>query len=222
MVSPVVTVKPNATIKEVATLLRKHQISAVPVVDDRDTLVGMVSEGDLIRRAEIGTEKHGSWWLLLLGDDNALAVSYIKAHAKHVADVMSRKVLTAAPDTPLHEIAAILEKNRIKRVPITRNGRIVGIVSRANLVQALASSGSKLDIPISDSALRERILKHLSEQGWIHTALVNVTVNGGVVDLWGITSSESERKVIRVAAEGTPGVRAVNDHMFVRGSMALL
>jgi CBS domain-containing protein len=216
MVSPVVTVKPSTTIREVAKLFLERQISAVPVVDQQGKLVGIVSEGDLMHRAEIGTEQHRSWWLLMLMEGQALAADYIKAHARKVEDVMTRNVVTAAPDTPLNEVARLLEKHAIKRVPIVRDGQLVGIVSRANLVQAVASSGSKLDIPISDIAIRDKLLAHLSAQRWAHTGLLNATVSDGVVDLWGITTSETERKAIRVAAEATAGVRAVNDHMMVR------
>jgi signal-transduction protein with cAMP-binding, CBS, and nucleotidyltransferase domain len=148
---------------------------------------------------------------VLTGDD-ALAAEYTKAHARTVADVMTREVITASPDTPLHEIAALLERHSIKRVPIVTDGALLGIVSRANLLQALASR-KPLDIKLSDTDTRDRILAHLNNQPWAHTLLLNVTVNGGVVDLWGITGSDAEWKAIRVAAESAPGVTAVNDHL---------
>ena len=216
MVSPVVTVKPSASVKDVAKLFLQRQISAVPVVDGQGKLVGIVSEGDLVHRAEIGTEQRRSWWLLLLAEDQALAADYIKAHGRKVEDVMTRNVVTVTPDAPLNEVARLLEKHGIKRVPIVRDGQLVGIVSRANLVQAVASSGSKLEIPLSDASIREKLLAHLNAQRWAHTGLLNATVNDGVVDLWGITGSETERQAIRVAAETMAGVRAVNDHMMVR------
>jgi CBS domain-containing protein len=152
----------------------------------------------------------------MVRDEVLDAEEYIKAHAKQVADIMTRNVITAETDTPLQEIAEILAKYTIKRVPIVRDGRLVGIVSRANLVQAIATSGSDLDVPLSDTTIREQLLTHLNKQDWAHTALLNVTVNGGVVDLWGFIESDTERKAIRVAAEATPGVRAVNDHMTAR------
>jgi CBS domain-containing protein len=216
MVSPVITVKPSTTVKEVAELLLERRISAVPVLDDKGKLIGIVSEGDLMRRAEIGTERRRSWWLRVLTGDNALASDYVKAHARTVTDVMTRNPITASPDTPLHEIATLLEKRAIKRVPIVRDGELVGIVSRANLLQGLASSGKAPDLALSDSAIRERILANLNNQPWAHTLLLNVTVNAGVVDLWGIAGSDAERKAIRVAAESTPGVTAVNDHLVRR------
>lgn len=222
MVSPVVTVKPSATVKEVARLFLRRQISAVPVVDEQGKLVGIVSEGDLLHRAEIGTERGRSWWLVLLAKDRALAADYIKAHGRKVEDVMTRNVVTATPDTPLNEIARLLEKHGVKRVPILGDGQLVGIVSRANLVQAVASSGSKLEIPVSDATIRDKLLAHLNAQRWAHTGLLNATVNDGVVDLWGITGSETERKAIRVATETMAGVRAVNDHMIVRQMESLV
>ena len=216
MVSPVITVKPSSSVKEVAKVFLERRISAVPVVDDHDKLVGVVSEGDLMHRSEAGTERRRSWWLRGLTGDDALAAEYIKAHAHKVADIMTRRVITASPDTPLHEIAALLEKNSIKRVPIVNNGQLVGIVSRANLIQAVASGRKELKISVSDTSLRDKLLTHLKGQSWAHTGLLNVTVNDGVVNLWGMTNSDSERAAIRVAAETTPGVRAVNDHLFMR------
>jgi CBS domain-containing protein len=216
MVSPVITVKPSSSIKEVAKTFLERRISAAPVVDDQGKLVGIVSEGDLMHRAEAGTERHRSWWLQALTAGETLAAEYVKAHARKVADVMTRDVITAAPETPLHEIAALLEKNSIKRVPIIKNGQLVGIVSRANLIQAVASSRKGLEIPLSDAAIRDNLLARLKGQPWAHTLLLNVTVNGGVVDLWGVTKSDAERKAIRVAAESTPGVSAVNDNLFTR------
>jgi len=217
MTLAVYTVKPTASVKDVARLFMQRRISAVPVVDDQGKIVGIVSEGDLLHRSEISTQRRHPWWLDLMVRDEVLdAEEYIKAHAKQVADIMTRNVITAEPDTPLQEIAEILEKYTIKRLPIVRDGRLVGIVSRANLVQAIATSGSNLDVPLSDTTIRQQLLTHLNKQNWSHTALLNVTVNGGVVDLWGFIESDTERKAIRVAAEATPGVRAVNDHMTAR------
>ena len=213
MVAPVVTVKPYSTVKEVAKTLVDRRISAVPVVDDVGKLVGIISEGDLMHRSETGTERQYRWWIRLVEGDASLPADYIKAHGRKAADIMTQNVITAAPDTALDEVAITMEKNSIKRVPIVRDGQLVGIVSRANLVQALATMPKGLEIPLSDSQIREKLLSHLKEQPWAGTHLLNVTVTDGVVSLWGVTSSESERKAIRVAAEATPGVRAVNDHL---------
>lgn len=213
MVSPVVTVNPSCPVTEVAKILLERRISAVPVVDQSGKLVGIVSEGDLLHRAETGTERMHSWWLRIVAGDGTLADDYAKAHARKVADVMTRDVITAAPETPLKEIAMLLEKHSIKRVPIVENGQLVGIVSRANLVQALASMRAPLDVALSDKHIRDTLLAHLRTQPWVHTSLLNVMVNDGVVDLWGMTYSDAERRAIRIAAEAAPGVRAVNDRL---------
>jgi CBS domain-containing protein len=217
MVSPVVTVKPSASVKEVAKLLFERRISAVPVVDDQGKVVGIVSEGDLIHRTEAGTERQRSWWLLGLTGEETLAAEYVKAHARKVADVMTSPVTTATPDTPLHEVATLMEGNAIKRVPILKDGQLVGIVSRANLVRAVASAReSPLEIPLSDANIRDKLLAHLQEQAWGRPWLLNVLVNDGIVDLWGVARSDAERTAIRVAAESIQGVRAVNDNLVLR------
>ncbi len=215
MVSPVHTVKTDALIQDVAKLFLERRISAAPVVDDEGNLVGIISEGDLLHRAEIGTGRRHSWWLSLIADHQVFAAEYIKEHAQHVRDVMTRNVITAAPDTPLDAVAAVLEKNAIKRVPIVENGQLVGVVSRANLIQALAADRKGLELPIPDSKLRDRLLSHLNAQPWAHTSLLNVTVNEGIVDIWGITRSDAEKEALRVAAESMPGVRAVNNNVIM-------
>jgi CBS domain-containing protein len=216
MVSPVITVKPYSSVKDVAKTFLKQRISAVPVVDDEGKLVGIVSEGDLLHRSEAGTQRQRPWWLQMLTGDETLAAEYVKTHARKVADVMTRNVITATPDTPLSEIATLLEKNSIKRVPIVRDNQLVGIVSRANLIQAVATAGKGLEVPLSDTTIRDKLLESLKRQPWARTWLLNVTVTDGVADLWGMTNSEEERKALRVAAESTPGVRAVKDNLVMR------
>ena len=218
MVSPVITVKPSSSVREVAQTLLKERISAVPVVDDQGKLVGIISEGDLLHRAEAGTQRRHSWWLVGLVGDESLASEYIKAHSRKVADVMTRKVVTAAPDSPLHQIAALLEKNSIKRVPIVANGQVVGIVSRANLIQALATFRHKMleQQPVADAELRKKVMSRLQSEPWVRPNLVNVTVSGGNVDLWGIVDSAAEKQALRVAVEIVPGVKGINDNVVVR------
>jgi CBS domain-containing protein len=220
MVSPVITTRPSASVAEVAKMLLQRRISAVPVVDDQGRLVGIVSEGDLLHRAEAGTERRRSWWLRMVAGDETLAADYVKAHGRKVADVMTRNVITATPETPLHEIAALMEKRAIKRVPIVENDQLVGIVSRANLIQAVASTRKQLKVPLSDASIREKVMAALQAQPWFRSSLLNVIVSGGVVELWGMTQSEAERDAIRVAAESTPGVRAVNDNLIVQPTEA--
>jgi CBS domain-containing protein len=216
MVTNVITVGPDATVYDVANVLLANRISAVPVVDAQGHLVGIVSEGDLIRRAEIGTEQHHSWWLTLLTGNQALANEYIKCHARKVADIMTHPVITATPETPLSDIATLLERNRIKRVPIVANGKLVGVVSRANLVQALASVKPVMAeaVKASDTELRDKIMARLSTEPW-RPSMLNVTVHDGTVHLWGVVGSEAEKKAALTAAELTPGVRAVVDNLMV-------
>ena len=217
MVRDVVTVGPEATVNDVATLLLKHRISAVPVVDSAGALVGIVSEGDLLHRSEAGTERRHSRWLALFGSREALAQEFVRSHARKVADVMTRRVITAPPNMPLRDIASLLEKNGIKRVPIVENGKLVGIVSRSNLVQALASVPSPAPAKaVDDAALREQVLASIGTKEWARPSLINAIVHEGNVELWGIVSSETEKSALRVLAEVTPGVRSVTDNLMVR------
>jgi CBS domain-containing protein len=217
MVSNVITAGANDTIEDVAATLLKNHISALPVVDDKGALVGIVSEGDLMRRPEIGTGKRHSWWLETLIGPRSSATEYIRSHSHKVADVMTRVVITAAPDAPLGEIAALLERNRIKRVPIVDKGKIVGLVSRANLVQALASVSAKIPAlgSADDSELRKRVTARLKAEPW-RPSMLTVTVHDGVVDLWGLVSSAEEKKAARLAVEVIPGVRSVTDNLIIQ------
>lgn len=216
MSSPVVTVLASTSVKDLARLMMTKGISGVPVVDAKGQLVGIVSEGDLLHRAEAGTEKRRSWWIKAFLTRDDLAADFVRSHSKSVADVMTRKVLTAGPEAPLHELATLLEKNRIKRVPIVHGDRLVGIVSRANLVQAVAANRTPLDVPVSDAVIRDSLMALLKKEMPGDTTMINAVVNDGVVDLWGFVSSQNERDAIRVAAESVSGVRAVTDNLAIR------
>jgi len=214
MVSPVITVDENETVRELARLLVTKRISAVPVVDSAGNLVGIVTEADLMHRVEVGTERPYSWWLAFFLGDRTLAADYVKSHATKVRDIMTRDVKVADPETPLHEIADLFEANHIKRVPIvSKGGDIVGIVSRANLIQGISSVRPGLEISQSDTTIRTKLLEELRRQPWAHPHKLNVTVANSVVDLWGFAESDTERQAITVAAEAIPGVVAVNDHL---------
>ena len=217
MVSNVITVGVNASIGEVAAILLSNNISGAPVVGEKAELVGIVSEGDLMRRPETGTSKRHSWWLELLSNERTLAAEYVKSHSRKVADVMTSDVITAKPDTPLGEIAAMLERNRIKRVPIIEGGKIVGLVSRANILQALASATKKLPSLTSadDLQLRKEVVARLAAEPW-RPSMLTVTVQDGTVDLWGLVHSVEQKKAARLAAELTPGVRAVVDNIIIQ------
>jgi CBS domain-containing protein len=216
MVSSVITVGVNASIGEVAAILLNNHISAAPVIGEKGELVGIVSEGDLMRRAEIGTTKRHSWWLELISNERA-ANEYIKSHSGKVVDVMTCNVITAKPDTPLADIAGLLERNRIKRVPIVEGAKLVGIVSRANILQALASATKKTPLlaTTDDSELRKKVVSRLASEPWRPTMLT-VTVQDGTVDLWGLVHSGEQKKAAQLAAETTPGVHAVVNNIIVQ------
>jgi len=207
MVSAVISVRPNARVEEVASILFANRISAVPVIDEQGELLGIVSEGDLMRRAEAGTDRSRSWWL---------GAEYVKSHSHKVCDVMTRSVITATPETSLSEIATLLERNRIKRVPIVQNGKVVGIVSRANLLQALAGMPTKnaATASASDSQIRDQVLSRLNGELW-RPSMLNVTVRDGSADLWGFVTSDDEKMATRIAVESIPGVKTINDHLTV-------
>jgi len=216
MVSPVITAHENDTVREVAQLLIAKHISAVPVVDEAGKLVGIVSEADLLHRTEAGTERPVSWWLSLISGERAIASEYIQSHAVKFKDLMTRDVQTARANTPLYEIADVLEEKHIKRVPIVSDdGALIGIVSRANIIQAVASAEPRLEISEPDAMIREKLILELKKQTWSHVHKLNVTVSKGVVDLWGSAQSVTERQAIRVAAESIAGVTAVNDHLML-------
>jgi CBS domain-containing protein len=221
MTQNVITVRPDVTVQALAALLAERGISATPVVDSDGRMVGIVSEGDLLHRAELGTERKGkrrsSWWL----EDFAagLARDYVKSHGRTVADIMTREVVTVSEETDLAEVATLLETKRIKRVPVTRDGKIVGIVSRANLVRALgatsvavAPEGGNVD---DDRSIRERLLAELADKKWTGGIWAqDIVVNGGIVHLWlGAEASGERRQAMRVAAENIAGVRDVTVHI---------
>jgi CBS domain-containing protein len=215
MTTNVITVDENASIESTAKLMVEHGISAVPVVNRDKRVIGMVSEGDLLHRAETGTELRRSWWLELASSTNKLAGEYIKSHSGKVKDVMTRDVLSVTEETHVADIAVLLETNRIKRVPVLRDGKLVGIVSRANLVRALAMTISEVTngAEADDRSIRNKLLAELKAQKWAEVSPANVTVRGGVVHLWSSYLSEQEKRALVVAAENIPGVRRVEDHM---------
>ena len=214
MVRDVVTVTPSDKISDAIRLLAEHDVSALPVVNHDKTVVGIISEADLLHREEIGTEKQRSWWLEAMTPATTLAAEFAKSHGRRVEEIMSTDIISASEDTPLGEIATLLEKHRIKRLPILRDGKLVGIVSRSNLIQALASLQSKTaKVPDSDRKIRLELLDRLREQDWTDFGERNVIVSDGVVHLWGLVSSREEHKALLALAESVPGVVDVSDEM---------
>jgi CBS domain-containing protein len=212
MESNVVSVRPDTTVSDVAKILLSHRFSAVPVLDENSKLVGIVSEGDLIRRVETGTERHRSWWLEVLTSGEKLATDYVKSHARYAGEIMTRPVVTVEEGTTLAEIAKLFEHHNIKRVPVVRGDKIIGIVSRADLLRVLASLHEKSGPVVADDAeIRAEILKQLKSEHWFASAQVEISVRGGVVKVEGVVTSPEQQNAIRVAAENVSGVRTVND-----------
>jgi CBS domain-containing protein len=216
MTSSVIVASPDMNVQVAAKLLDDNRISGMPVVDADGQVIGIISEGDLVRRTEIGTgERRRSWWLEIFTSTRELASEYVKERAQAVKDIMSQPVVSVREDTSLSDIADLLERHRIKRVPVLRDDKLVGIVSRSNLMRALASvAPDKLATAPSDREIREAVLRELSGRRWT-LPRHNVIVHDGVVHLWGIVRSDDERSAIRVAAEGVPGVKGVRDHLYL-------
>lgn len=217
MTPRVISAGPDTPIAELVSLMLANRISAVPIVQD-GAMLGIVSEGDLIRRAETATEPKRSRWLELATSVTTLAHDYAKSHGRRAREVMTADVISVAPDAPIADIAALLEKHHIKRVPVVDQGKLVGIVSRSNLLQALAS---RLTAPATDRAddrtIRAALFAELEKQKWAAMPNdANVVIENGVVHLWGMIQSEDERKAMIVAAENIPGVKQVVDHMGYR------
>lgn len=212
MTREVVTVQSTTTVSDIAELLLRHRISAVPVLGDAGKIIGIVSEGDLMRRIDDAASR-GSWWLRFFSGSETPS-DYVKKHGRHAHDVMTREVVTVAPETPLGEIAHLLESKHIKRVPVVDElERLVGIISRANLLHGLAATKPLPRTQRSDEVVREKVTEALkTAPGFVSTG-VNATVTDGRVELWGVVRTDDEERAARVAAENVEGVRAVQTNL---------
>jgi CBS domain-containing protein len=219
MTTDVITVDPDTTVQALAAMLAERGISGAPVVDSSGRLVGIISEGDLLHRAEIGTarrhrERRRSWWLDHFASD--LAREYVKSHGRIVKNIMTRDVVTVTEDTDLADVAALLEAKRIKRVPVVREGKIAGIISRANIVRAVGSSkgAPPREGETDDRSIRVKLLAELGREEWAKVWPEDVLVRDGTVQLW-ISADEppEKRQALRIAAETIPGVRGVEEHV---------
>jgi CBS domain-containing protein len=215
MTRNVFSIPPDAPLMQAVRIMLLHHISGLPVVDADRNLVGIVTEGDLLRRVELGTERKRARWLEYLLGPGRLASEYTQARGRTVHEVMTNDVYTATERTPLADIVKLMERRRIKRVPVVdQDGKVTGIVTRANLLRALASVAREVK-PASadDDTVREQLLAELGRQPWAPLALVDVVVRNGVVQLWGAVTDERQRTALKVAAENTAGVTAVEDHL---------
>ena len=214
MTSTVISVQPNATILQAARQMLQHHISGLPVITQSGEIVGILSEGDFLRRREIATERRHSRWLEFLMGPGKLAVEYAHSHGSKVAEVMTTEVHTVTEDTTLEDIVKSMERRCIKRVPVMRGKEVVGMVTRSNLMRAMVSLARAEQKPANDDAtIRETLLAEMQKESWAPAAMVNVVVRDGIVELWGVVIDERQREALKVAAENIPGVRAVKDHM---------
>jgi len=213
MTRPVYSVLPEATIAEAANIMLQRHISGLPVVDAAGKLVGIVSEGDLIRRSEIGTQRKRSRWLKFLLGAGKAATDFVHEHGRRISEVMTRDPLTITEETTLEEIVTSMETNGVKRLPVMRGDRLVGIVSRANLLQAVASLSREIPDPTADDDhIRKRIIDSLQKNDWCPFGL-SVVVRDGIVHLGGVITEERSRQAAIVGAENVSGVKKVHDHL---------
>ncbi len=214
MTRRVISVAPEAGIRDALELMLKNHISGLPVIDGSGTLVGVLSEGDFLRRAETGTERRPSPWYDAFFGSGESARAYVRAHGLKVEDVMSRNPITVTENTPLEKAVDLMERHRVKRLPVVHGGKVVGIVTRANLLRALVSVHRAAREPLKqDDVIRDRIAAAMNKETWTTGMLVEVLVHDGVVDLWGRVEDASHRDALKVLVESTPGVRRVEDHL---------
>ena len=214
MTSFVVTVGPDATIEYAAQLMLQYRISGLPVTDSDGAVLGIVTESDLLRRAETGTEKRRARWISFLIGPGRLAQEYVHTHGRNVGEVMTERVFTVTLETPLADIVVLMETKHVKRVPVVDQGRVVGIVSRADVMAVLVGllSEKHAGAP-TDADIRNQILAEIDRQPWGSRDGIDVVVTNGVVVLKGAITDERERAALCVAAENVPGVKAVRDRL---------
>ena len=213
MTRPVITVTPEHPIDHAIGLMLQHRISGLPVMAG-ETLVGIVTEGDFLRRGETGTERRRSRLLEFLAGPTRLAREYATTHGRRVGEVMTLEPATTTEDMPLAAVVDLMERRRIKRLPVLRGDKLVGIISRANLLQALASlARAAPPAKAEDAAIRAALLAEVERHAWLPLCLINPVVRDGTVELWGVVTDDNQRRALIVAAEYVPGVKQVEDHL---------
>jgi CBS domain-containing protein len=214
MTPDVISADPDATVLQAARYMIQHHISGLPVIDKTGTLVGILSEGDFLRRRETHTDRRPSRWLEFLMGPGKLAAQYTHTHGSKVSEVMTTNLHTVSEDTSLEKVVEMMERYRIKRVPVLRGKKIVGIVTRANLMHAMVSlARGEPKAATGDAAIRQELLKELKTEKWALASMINVVVRAGVVELWGMIVDDRQRQALVVAAENVPGVKQVKDHL---------
>jgi CBS-domain-containing membrane protein len=209
-----VSISPEASILEAIRVMLQRKFSGLPVVDDSGALVGIVTEGDLLRRTETGTQRKRPRWIEFLIGPGRLATEYVQTSGRKVREVMSQDVQAVTGDTPLEEIVRLMERHQIKRLPVVDSGKLVGIVTRANLLHALASLAGETKAGATDDAsIRGRIYAELEKQPWAPVNMLDIVVRNGVVHLWGVLLDERQREALYVVVENTSGVKGMEDHL---------
>ena len=214
MTRKVLSIEANASVLQAIRSMLQNRISGLPVVNAHGNLVGIVTEGDFLRRAETRTERQRPRWLEFFAGPGRLADEYVRTHARKISDVMTPEPYTVTEDTPLEDVVQLMEKRRIKRLPVVRGKALVGIISRANLLHALASVAPTVPATAdTDQRIRSNLLAELESQKWAPVNFLDIIVRNGVVELWGTITDERERQALIVAAQNVSGVKDVRDHL---------
>jgi CBS domain-containing protein len=214
MTRDVISIDPDATVLQAARVMLQHRISGLPVIDKAGKLVGVLSEGDFLRRRETHTERHRSRWLEFLMGPGRMAAEYTHSHGSKVSEAMTAEVQTVTDVTSLEDIVELMERHRIKRVPVLCGSEVVGIITRSNLMRAMVSLARHVaPTAIDDASIREQLEAEMAKEQWAPAAITNVVVHDGVVELWGVVVDERQRAALKVAAENITGVKAVKDHL---------
>jgi CBS domain-containing protein len=212
MTKDVLTVTPDTSVKDIARCMMEHRVGGLPVIDKQGHIVGIVTEGDLVRRSDLDTARQRNGWLDIFLSNADRARDFAREHGRTAQDIMTTEVIAVAPGASLRQIADLFETRRIRRVPVVANGKVVGIVSRANLVQALATPHTDAVDRIDDPQIRDLVLAAYRRLAWGIRHERNIIVRDGVVHLWGFVPTSAELDALRVATEDIPGVKGFVDH----------
>ncbi len=213
MTREVIGVGLEEPVRDIALTMLMRRISGVPVMDAERRVLGIVSEGDLIRRPELQTDQPRGGWLSLFLSDDERARDFVKSHGLKAREVMTQPAICVAQETPLGEVVRLMERHRIKRLPVVENGKLVGLATRTDLLRALVAHRGASPAASSDQELRDRIDSILRNEDWAASAFVNVQVENGVAHLWGTVESASQREALILAVRGVPGVKDVQPHL---------
>jgi CBS domain-containing protein len=218
MTRDVITVKPEASIDSAAQMMVNHGVSGLPVVDDKGNIVGIVTERDLILRQK--APERTPWWKAFFMDAERLARDYQKAHGVTVAEIMSQPVIQVVPDTPVEAAAAILDQLRIGRLPVLAAGQLAGIVSRADLIKALAAAAPAKAVAVSDQELASAMKSRLKREPWVSNRNIAIRADNGIIGMFGLVESDPERSALETMARSIEGCRGVDDQLVVRAKLA--